>query len=603
MYTKYFPIASFNLSYYFRTGLLTPTSYIDRRNEDLQSNFENSLFFSSEIYPSGTDCSLEIVLTNDEYNQLNNISDHFSLFDSVLPISRVKNIFFKEKSQMEKTVWNIRDGAAFIPNDLIVVSKNGELHSIEEVKKVPGKGENPIYFSDKLELFDRLMGGFALMRSGGESWMNFSKNYFPSISLFNQNIEKEWENSTIAGENKYEWLILQKDSHKNFAKEAVFSDVSMDLVDRYAKRENLNLEKKLGVIQLDSIGTKTFTYLAAILAIYGETGRKKIDDFITYLITSDLELDRKEGIALMFGINKGYKAFRNRYKTEDFEVDVKFKLDSQLDYYIIESIYQYVFNGKSNNNSFPYIDEWCSKLSTKSQDFSNYETDRILDQIVIYKKKVAIGSPEYFQELYQFISPNNIYNKIIESINKWMPPFFKTERIDEGSQFFENELKEDFETIIKSIYENIKNDLIENSTDKTENLKTELKGLQKKHDELVLVNQDLINQIEGNSKEEKSLEIEKFPHLNSDRNIDESENVNPEDEFVFPEEIIKKEHQDLKVVIQARRKLLEGSKMGDLRIIATNLGILRVKDLKGKDGKKELINEIINLEFSNQEKE
>ena len=51
----------------------------------------------------------------------------------------------------------------------------------------------------------------------------------------------------------------------------------------------------------------------------------------------------EEGIALYYGYNRGYSVFSNSYGTsEDNKQVVKFLLDSQLDYYTIESVYQYV---------------------------------------------------------------------------------------------------------------------------------------------------------------------------------------------------------------------------------------------------------------------
>ena len=93
-------------------------------------------------------------------------------------------------------------------------------------------------------------------------------------------------------------------------------------------------------------------------------GRKKLDDFFSFLVNSDFEPDRKEGISLMFGLNKGYTAFRNKYETEDLELEIKFRLESQLEYYTIESIYQYVFNGKTDNYNYEYLDGWCPQKFT-----------------------------------------------------------------------------------------------------------------------------------------------------------------------------------------------------------------------------------------------
>jgi hypothetical protein len=340
--------------------------------------------------------------------------------------------------------------------------------------------------------------------------------------------------------------------------------------------------------------------LAAILAIYDTNGRKKIDDFFPFLLEGDFTLERREGVSLIFGLNKGYKAFRNRYETENMDLEIKFRLNSQLDYYTIESIYQYVFNGKLDNRNYEYLDNWCPKKSP--ENITDFETYKILDEEVIFKKKVAIGSSEYIQELYQYISPINIYTKILQTINSWLPAFFKTDKILEGSQFFEDELKEDIEAIIKSIYEKVQENLVASVNDETESLNTELINLKKRYHELELVNQDLINQIDDIAKKDP-YKIDKLedPRINKEI-IKTEEKDNPNIEMVFPKEDSDYVQTNLILKIKERREELESTGIGDLRKIAAELGISNPKGFKGnKQGKKDLSSKIINLEFPNRD--
>ena len=140
--------------------------------------------------------------------------------------------------------------------------------------------------------------------------------------------------------------------------------------------------------------------MVAILASYGDGARLTIDNFISDFVSNKFPDEKKEGIALIFGINKGYEAFRNKYKTENFEVDIKFKLDSQLDYYTIESIYQFVFNNKKDNYSFDYIDNWCVKLKENILR-DDCETYQVLDKTISYKKKEKVVSQYLFQQFFQ----------------------------------------------------------------------------------------------------------------------------------------------------------------------------------------------------------
>jgi lysyl-tRNA synthetase class I len=88
---------------------------------------------------------------------------------------------------------------------------------------------------------------------------------------------------------------------------------------------------------------------------------------------------------LCYGINRGYAAFSNKYKFQSKEKIVKFQLNSLLDYYTIESVYQYAYNEIDKSNSFPYLEEWCSKLNLKA----TANTYKVLDQIVVEKRARA----------------------------------------------------------------------------------------------------------------------------------------------------------------------------------------------------------------------
>ena len=88
----YLPISSVNLGLYFSRGIICPASYISNRNEDIQTKFEHSLLLSRKKFTYETNCSLDIVLTKEEFKSFNKITNNFVLADIILPISRVKRI-------------------------------------------------------------------------------------------------------------------------------------------------------------------------------------------------------------------------------------------------------------------------------------------------------------------------------------------------------------------------------------------------------------------------------------------------------------------------------------------------------------------------------
>ena len=90
-----------------------------------------------------------------------------------------------------------------------------------------------------------------------------------------------------------------------------------------------------------------------------------------------------------------YFAFRNSYEHNGVKVDVKYKLDSLLDYYTIESVYQYVYNNKISGE-LPIL-SWVKRKNTKTPQ---YKTDYlVMDEYVIGKKKPRVTTIEYLQNL------------------------------------------------------------------------------------------------------------------------------------------------------------------------------------------------------------
>jgi hypothetical protein len=154
---------------------------------------------------------------------------------------------------------------------------------------------------------------------------------------------------------------------------------------------------------------------------------------------------------LTFGINKGYAAFRNHYKTTHFDIDVKFKLNSQFDYYAIESIYQFVFNGKTDNETFDYIDDWCPR-AVASAKHSGYDTYQILDKTIRLKKKPSTQNP--FDSVWQDSSNGEIFNNIVDIIRPWVPPF-ATINTQKASRYIEEALTAPLKVYVQAICEKV----------------------------------------------------------------------------------------------------------------------------------------------------
>ena len=489
--TYYLPIKSSNLAHYFAKGCICPTRYIENRIEDIQNKFDNQLLFSKEKFTENTNCSLEIVLNNKE-EKVEEISGNFFLFNTPLPISRVKRIIFQNEKQKVNTIFNITSGAAFLPTELLEIDSTAKPINYKELENVQNNSNKN--WSKELDVFNRIMGGFSIMSIAGNEYQNYPLNYFNSLANLNTIVRDEIVNQSIEVNNNYEWAIIENDSFSKLHK-AIFGDIKSDVVESFALNDKIKLEKNNGKYILEKIDNSKTTYLVAILASYGIGTRMTLDTFISDLVSNKFIEKKKEGIALIMGINKGYEAFRNKYKTSNFQADIKFKLDSQLDYYTIESIFQFVFNNKKNNSDFPYINSWCPKLST-DESIIGIQTYQVFDKTVLYKKKEKDG---FFQKLFQNSSRNNIYQKIVVEIEKWTPLYLREKNNTEGSKHFKNLLETDFEEYTKEIFEKVSNEIQSQSLDKIEVLNKknhELQNTIKNKDKEIFKLKDEINKLE-----------------------------------------------------------------------------------------------------------
>lgn len=457
--TFYIPIKSANLAHYFVKGCVCPALYIQNRIDDIQSGFNSYILLSNKKFTENTNCSLEIVL-DESIEIVKNISENFYLLDLVLPISRIKNIIFNDEQQKINTVFNITSGAGYLPLNLISVEPISNLINSKELENTKiEKSQNN--WESQLNFFNRLLGGFAIMKIAKNEVENYSENYFDTLASINNEIFNELQKQSLKISDKYKWAIIKNGKHTQL-NELIFSTISESILMAYAKDEGISIKKENGKYKLNLKDEHSKTYLVSILASYGEGARMSNDNFISDLISNKFPQERKEGIGLIFGLNKGYEVFRNEYKTNNFQVDIKFKMDSLLDYYTIESIYQYTFNNKICNKKFEYIDNWVSRF-TKNVETSNYETFTILDKVIVTKKKDKIELPDFFKSCFQNSSRDKIYQVIISEISKLLPTYIVDKNTTEGIEYFKKLLEKEFEKYSIDFFHQIKSNInIEN---------------------------------------------------------------------------------------------------------------------------------------------
>ena len=383
MRTLYLPVASVNLAHYFARAVVCSSGYIDERNEDIQSHYPDILVFCTEAFIQDHDCALEIVLNDNEADSLIQLSSHFYGFTKPLPISRVKKVLFIDERQYQITKFNIEAGSGFLPVDLILIEPD-----VEALKVVLPRRNVDVDHSwqTQIDRFDKVLGGCALVKLSTLKRDSYPFSYFAVLSYFNHKIADDIKAIEVVQNSNYDWVFAktaEESAHKTFH-QMIYQNVTEEFVIACAEHEGIILNKRLGKYSLNDVKENSLTYSAIIMHSYGATGaRMSLDNFISDLFNRKFPASKIEPLALTFGINKGYSAFRNHYNTEKFECDIKFRLDSQFDYYVIESIYQFVFNGTVDNQEFSYIDSWCPKYRSENKHANGML--KVLDKIFVLR--------------------------------------------------------------------------------------------------------------------------------------------------------------------------------------------------------------------------
>lgn len=431
-----------NVAHYFRCACIKPSKYFENRIEDIQSKFGDFLLLSTKMYSKDMDCSFEVILTENENKLLIKVDTkkEFFILNTVIPISRIKKIHFKNHDVKDKIITLVNMSSGFIPLELAVTTlADKNLINSNSIKVQTY--QNVIDLSDKIRKYDSILGGFALMRLSGENYMNYSENYFSTLSYFNKSIENKLNDINL----KY-WDIFEGKNTFKVLYPYLSKKITEDDLNEIARSENQKIERKTisGLIEINSL--ERATYILSILYSYGvgdEGKRNKIDGLIVNNFKNEIKNERSEVVALCYGLNRGYTVFTNRYKANTIERTVKFELNSQIDYYTIESIYQYVFNDISKCYDFPYLDSWCPKQKLNYRKLMKNEYI-VLDTVII-GEQFKVGS------------------------NKWWSNFM--------SFFFQKENEDVFKPLMIKIYDKIKAEIEYEQTEIIDKQKFEIKKL------------------------------------------------------------------------------------------------------------------------------
>ena len=210
----YIPIDSISLPSIYGNACLIPKKYLSTTNEDVQNTLPSYLLITTKMGTDKSDCAIEIALSEEEINSLIPISEDNDvfLFSKPLPISRIKSVFFNDKANKEQIVAIINLSTAFIDNDKVNIILDMQKVNLDTIN-IADIPEN-LDFSLQIKKFNSILGGFALMKLASEKYMNYSENYFSTLSFFNTQIEKDLLNSGIPINKKFHDAFLGVDKFK-----------------------------------------------------------------------------------------------------------------------------------------------------------------------------------------------------------------------------------------------------------------------------------------------------------------------------------------------------------------------------------------------------
>ncbi|WP_034059315.1 hypothetical protein [Lacinutrix jangbogonensis] len=381
-HTFYVHINATTLSHYYVSGIIRPVGDIKNREKDFQNNCPQKVILSHKKWNNQSDCSIEIEVPDNEYKDLEQVSKDFVLSHSAFPISRIHKIYFTDKERAETIIWNINSGAGFVPSWSIAYENKKE--SLDIAEEYPythvSRIDNSKDLNVKLKRFDKLLGGFAFMKAAkvNDFTLDYTKNYLSTFSYFNTRISNDLKKNSLA---------INKSLHNIFTgKSEIFSylakDINQDIISEVALRENQVIENKFGTINLNRLNKDSLSFRLAILGTYGPQKSKKVDDLISGLL-KNLEEIKREEIALIYGLYSGYTGLYNSFKIDNQKVEIKFSLESKMDFYIIESLFQYAFRNKVISNDFDYLS--LNALSHKSTN-QGYKYAKLLGGLYAYEK-------------------------------------------------------------------------------------------------------------------------------------------------------------------------------------------------------------------------
>ena len=423
----YLQIHANNIFSYFSSALISPRYEENSSFADLQSVNPCVLTFSNGFIGNLQERTIliQVELFPDEMSLLE-ITDGVAILATPLPISRVKAILVAHKELISEIVSTAAVGdGGIIPERLF-----GYFQARHFLLPLPSGSVKFEVAPDTNLLYDKILGALAylknysiLLANRTSSVKTLPDHFLTATKVLNQNYSWKVENDRVSNFFKIlfrmnteeqpplQWLVKRMLKSENFTDNDVFSFadfIGSNMEEFYDEARDMfnglmkSLERKNVIREIPQLKSneKFYLYLFAILRQYGNIN------------TEDKSISRADLPELVFpgygeytfaclGFFFGYKNLRNyedrlRLKDPVFEqvfvkdkrLPLKFSLDTAFELSLIEAVYQYVFNKKTNISISDYrgFPQLSVELIRRPQ---NIEGRYVFDGVVVNGKAIS----------------------------------------------------------------------------------------------------------------------------------------------------------------------------------------------------------------------
>lgn len=415
---SYLQINGSNLAYYFNFGIIYPL-YLENnaiyknenRAQDILSKFPNYLIVADGRLENfrNDDVLVEIIMDGIELRKIEETK--LAIVTQPIPISRIKSIYFSSESELRSFLASTEVFPdAFIPSSICKVIDN-EIPEVKidfnslKVDRVDFVTDNDWKF--KLESYDRILGMFSFMKNSGllnaereNDLQEYTNTFFSALQhinltsklsvfkevslyryilkpedieinsaqrfIFKQIIDRIYSNQEFDLSIGIE--ILNKALESGSAKEGEVSDIHI-IIDWFQRLEQLKVSYK-DLLQQELI-RKNYPILALlILSKFPNKSRQNTDKQAVrnIFIDSSFEISKSisEFVLAILGLYYGYSTMVKqdtnlRFEDKYLEIvakkvqSIKIKLNSHLDRFIVESVFEYVVNKRPALGDFKYL--------------------------------------------------------------------------------------------------------------------------------------------------------------------------------------------------------------------------------------------------------